>query len=329
MAERATSREPHTEWHRGGAPQPGTPWRGDDRHRSHHAPGIRRDRDRLGARTTRECLRSARLARPTELANALHRQQELRRATRSTRGLDKDGDRTIAALPRLPVHAGERCALPPHRAHIAGAQERLRHPRHQHQTARVGCERERFLHDDCQGCAQGELSQAVPERAIVLDRDRRRSRQRRGPDQRRGNDRGWARAVLDRAIPLHRRQAAYLERREDVGGRKSGSAAIATGELEHQGSGSHHHRVRRGCIGFVRPLRALPHHEQLEEVQEAEAISRPQTFPGKSALAVPESSRRCRACGHDLARGFYGACHRQQVRAVAKLAERFWRGDIQ
>ena len=51
-------------------------------------------------------------------------------------------------------------------------------------------------------------------------------RQRRGADQRGGDDRGRARAVLDRAVSLHRWEAHHLERRHDVGRVESGSAAL-------------------------------------------------------------------------------------------------------
>ena len=182
MAERASPREHHVNKHGRNRRRLGTARRRNHRLRFPETTRIRRTRDHVGTRPSRQLLRGARISGQADLAAAVHRQQELRHTNRFAR-VDKGGNRSIAALSRLPVHAGERCALPAHRAHLAGEQERLRHPRHQHQAARLGGFRERSLLCDGEGRAARQLPALSLQRAIVLDRGRCRSRQRRGADQ--------------------------------------------------------------------------------------------------------------------------------------------------
>ena len=62
---------------------------------------------------------------------------------------------------------------------------------------------------------------------------------------------------------LHRRQTHHVERCEDLGSVESGSAAAAAGDLEHQGSRSHHQRFCGRRSRFIRAVCAVPHHQHI------------------------------------------------------------------
>ena len=158
-------------------------------------------------------------------------------------------------------------------------QERLRHSRHRHQAARLGSRRRTISSWRWQRTRRAEAIRAVPQRAILLDRDWRRSRQRRGSDQRRGNDRSRARAVLDRAVSVRDgKLVTWNDVKTSVAANPEAlplpQVTWSTKDLDLNIT-----PFAAGAVRFVCALRALPRHQHVEAGQETDArISRSGRF---------------------------------------------------